>query len=431
MKKRVLIIAYYWPPAGGPGVQRWIKFVKYLPEFGIQPIVFVPENPSYPITDPSFEKEVSPDAIIIKRPIKEPYGIASLLSRKQTKTISSGIIPKQGRQNLLQKVFLYLRGNFFIPDARVGWIAPSVKYLKNYVKENHIETLITTGPPHSLHLIGLHLKLHFKNVTWLADFRDPWTTISYHNKLMMTSKTKAKHKKLEQEVLSTADQIVVTSPTTKKEFSLLTNTPIELITNGFDTASQKSSSIKYKSDHFVLGHFGSLLSDRNPIILWETLSELIQESVDFKKVFTFYLVGKVSQEVVDSIQKYHLNDYFKIVDYLPHSELAEYYKKVQALVLIEIDSQATKAIIPGKLFEYLASRKPIIAIGPENGDVSLLIEETVSGSYFNYKQKTALKTYIKALFNKDNPQQEPNEDAIKKYHRKSLTEQLATLLKTI
>src|SRR5690554_4004729 len=223
--KKVLIITYYWPPAGGPGVQRWLKFVKYLPEFGIEPIVFIPENATYPILDKDLEKEVPAHLEILKLPITEPYKWATYFSKNNTKSISSGIIKSEKKQGLIERLLLYVRGNFFIPDARVGWVEPAVGFLTDYLKNNNIETVITTGPPHSLHLIGKKLKETFP-LQWIADFRDPWTSIGYHKKLKLTKKAALKHKALESEVLNTADKIITTSFTTKKEFEQLTSKPI-------------------------------------------------------------------------------------------------------------------------------------------------------------------------------------------------------------
>lgn len=430
MTHKVLIVAYYWPPAGGPGVQRWLKFVKYLPEFGISPVVFVPKNASYPMVDYSLEREVpSDDVTVLKYPIKEPYGVARMLSRKHTKTISSGILPKEEGQSLLQKVMLYVRGNFFIPDARVGWVKPSVTFLKKYLIENEIQSIVTTGPPHSVHLIGHDLKRALPSLRWYADFRDPWTTIGYHDKLRMTAKTKAKHKHLEKEILNAADHIIVTSPGTKKEFSILSDTPIHVITNGFDKEITAPQTASAKENSFVLGHFGSLLSDRNPIVLWEVLSELVRENATFENALSIYLVGKVSQVIIDNIEKYKLNKHFILTGYINHNQLDKYYKKVNFLLLIEIDATVTKAIIPGKIFEYLAASKPIIAIGPEDSDVATILQETASGNYFNYSQKQALKSHILTLFTHQERTMVSNKEAIIKYHRKSLTGQLATLLK--
>src|SRR5690554_246049 len=228
MTKKVLIISYYWIPAGGPGVQRWLKFVKYLPDFGVEPIVYIPENPTYPIIDQDLKIELD-QLTLLKKPIKEPYKIASFLSKNKTQKISSGVIPTPRKQSFLDKLLLYIRGNFFIPDARVSWVKPSVSYLEKYICENKIETIITTGPPHSLHLIGLGLKEKL-NLRWIADFRDPWTNIVYHKELKLSQKSEKKHKELEQKVLTLADQIIVTSPSTKTEFSAITSKPIEVIT---------------------------------------------------------------------------------------------------------------------------------------------------------------------------------------------------------
>lgn len=427
MKKKVLIIAYYWPPAGGPGVQRWLKFVKYLPYFEIEPIVYVPENPSYPIVDNSLLAEVPEGVTILKQPIKEPYGWANALSRKQTKTISSGILPKEKKQSLLQKLLLYIRGNFFIPDARKGWIKPSVSYLKAYIKENAIETIITTGPPHSLHLIGKELKQWKSDLRWFTDFRDPWTTIGYHDKLRMTTKTKAKHKQLEREVLNEADHIIVTSPGTKREFTEITDKPITVITNGYD---DRELGTPTPIQHFTLAHIGSLLSDRCPEMLWQVLQELCEENADFKNAFKLVLVGKVSAEVIERIQHHGLEEYLDFKGYVSHKEALQIQETATALLLIEIDDVKTKGIIAGKIFEYLSAKRPILAIGPEGADIKDIIEGSQSGIFTTYSDHDRIKNWIRTLFeNKGQLRIRANNIEIEKYHRKNLTASLAQLLK--
>jgi hypothetical protein len=292
--KKLLIITYYWPPAGGPGVQRWLKFVKYLPDFDIQPIVYVPENPTYPIVDDGLLNEVSDKAIILKNKIFEPYQLAGIFSKKQTQKISSGIIPAAKKQSVLEKLLLWVRGNLFIPDARKYWVKPSVTYLKKYIQENNIDTIVTSGPPHSLHLIGLKLKEEL-GVKWFADFRDPWTTIGYHKALKLSSYADKKHKFLESKVLNAADTIIVTSKTTKSEFQLLTQKPIEVITNGYDIENVAKQTLDEK---FTMAHIGSFLSDRNPKVLWEVLQELVSENSTFSANFQLKLIGKISQETV-------------------------------------------------------------------------------------------------------------------------------------
>ena len=424
-KKKVLIITYYWPPAGGPGVQRWLKFVKYLPEFNIQPIVYIPENPNYPIVDDSLRDEVSNDVIILKQPIKEPYRVAGVFSKKAAKTISKGIIPEQKKQSVVEKLMLYIRGNYFIPDARKSWVKPSVAFLSEYISKENIETIVTTGPPHSMHLIGSQLKKRL-GVKWIADFRDPWTTIGYHKQLKLTVASKEKHKVLEAQVLNTADQIVVTSSVTKTEFQQITNKPIEVITNGYDY--EKAGSIALDSK-FSIAHIGSLLSKRNPEVLWKVLSELVQEQADFTNDFQLTFVGSVSENVLNSIKKNNLSDYVNNVGYISHLESVKYQKKSQSLLLIEIDSEDTKCIIPGKLFEYIVSGRPILAMGPKDSDVEKIIKETNTGNYFNYDDYESLKKiileYYKAFQNKT---LQTHPVGLQKYHRKALTESLSKLI---
>ncbi|WP_396146114.1 glycosyltransferase family 4 protein [Flavobacterium sp.] len=424
-QKKLLIITYYWPPAGGPGVQRWLKFVKYLPDFNVQPIVYIPENPTYPIVDEGLMSEVSDKAIILRNKIFEPYQLAGFLSKKETKKISSGIIPAAKKQSFVEKMMLWVRGNLFIPDARKFWVNPSVQYLKKYIQENNIDTIVTSGPPHSLHLIGLKLKQEL-GVKWFADFRDPWTTIGYHKALKLSSYSDKKHKALEHQVLTTADTIIVTSKTTKTEFQAITNKPIEVITNGYDVENVPKQTLDEK---FTLAHIGSFLSDRNPKILWESLKELVSENEVFKNHFQLKLIGKVSQEILDSISEFKLDAYLNNLGYVSHSEAIKHQKASQVLLLIEIDSEETKSIIPGKLFEYMVSERPIIAIGPKDSDFAEIITSTNTGVFFTYNEKERLKKTILSNFELylDNKLQ-VYPVGLQQYSRKSLTEKLAKLI---
>ena len=423
--KKALIIAYYWPPAGGPGVQRWLKFAKYLPNFNVEPIVYVPENPNYPIIDETLLDEIPNNITILRQPIKEPYKLAGFLSRKESKRISKGIIHQPKSQTFIEKVLLYIRGNFFIPDARKNWVKPSVEYLSKYIQENNIETIITTGPPHSLHLIGMQLKQKL-GVKWLADFRDPWTTIGYHNQLKLSKKSATKHKQLEKEVLLNADEIITTSFTTSKEFQSIVNKHVITITNGYD--DQKKSSVELDKK-FTCSHIGSLLSQRNPEVLWKVFQELINENEDFKNNFQLNLIGVVSEDVLNSIYKHQLKEYVNLIGYVSHQDAVNYQKQSQVLLLIEIDSEDTKCIIPGKLFEYMVSERPIIAIGPKGADVETIIKQTNTGNYFTYNDYESLKNlflnHLKA-FKDGNLHTQPI--GLQKYHRKQLTKQLSELI---
>lgn len=421
----LLIITYYWPPAGGPGVQRWLKFVKYLPHFGVQPIVYVPENPTYPIIDKNLETEVSKEAILLKQKIFEPYQLAQLFSKKKTKSISSGIITNKKKQSFVEKLMLWVRGNLFIPDARKFWIKPSVNFLEKYINENGIDTIVTSGPPHSLHLIGLQLK-EKTNVKWFADFRDPWTTIGYHKELKLSSYAQKKHKQLEHKILNTADVVIVTSKTTKTEFQALTSKPIEVITNGYDVETVDKKPLDSK---FTLAHIGSFLSERNPIILWESLQELLQEIPNFKNHFQLKLIGAVSNEVLQTIAQYNLSEFLNNLGYVSHKKAVEEQRSSQVLLLIEINSQDTKSIIPGKLFEYMISERPILAIGPKDSDFAEIIQATNTGTFFLYHQKQELKNQILNYYNLYLEQNlKVNPVGLQHYSRKNLTQRLVQLL---
>ncbi|HAT76032.1 MAG TPA: glycosyl transferase family 1, partial [Flavobacterium sp.] len=389
------------------------------------PIVYIPENPTYPIVDENLEKEVSDKAIILKHKIFEPYQLASFLSKNKTKKMNSGIIPNQKKQSFLDKVFLWIRGNLFIPDARVFWVEPSFKFLEKYIIENNIDTIVTTGPPHSLHLIGLELKQKLK-VKWFADFRDPWTTIGYHKSLRLSNYAANKHKDLECKVLNSADTIIVTSNTTKTEFQSITNKPIAVITNGYDTENVAKQALDTK---FSLAHIGSFLSERNPQLFWECLVELIDEIPDFKSHLEIKLIGAVSQEVLESISQFGLNLYLNNLGYVSHTEAIAHQRKSQVLLLIEINSEDTKSIIPGKLFEYMVSGRPIIAIGPNGSDFAEIITHTNTGVFFDYSQKMKLKSVLLGFYNQFlEGKLQSNAVGLQQYSRKSLTEKLLKLL---
>lgn len=426
--KRVLIICYYWPPAGGPGVQRWLKFVKYFRDYGIEPVLYIPKNAHYPIRDESLEKEVPKHLEILSKSIKEPYKYAKLFFKKKTQRISSGIIDEKD-PSALEKLMLFARGNLFIPDARIGWVRPSIKFLKGYLMENNdIETMITTGPPHSLHLIAMQLKKEL-GLKWIADFRDPWTSIHYHKSLRLSSFAEKKHKVYERQVLQSADAIVVTSPSTQRDFQQKTLKPVHLITNGFDTSDLAETVLDTK---FSLVHIGSLLSNRNPTVLWEVLVELIREDSKFKKDLEINLVGLVAHEVKETIENNGLQANLKTDGYVPHEVALQRQHAAQVLLLIEMDRPETKAILPGKLFEYLHSGRPVLALGPEGSDIAPILKETQSGYFFNYTDRQGLKKQIKELYERyKNGIPLSKHGVVDQYSRKELTSKMSILLKEL
>ncbi|MGS4344415.1 glycosyltransferase family 4 protein [Myroides odoratus] len=425
-KKKVLIVCYYWPPAGGPGVQRWLKFVKYLPDFNIEPIVYVPEGANYPLIDTQLEQEVDPSITILKHKIKEPYGLAKKLAGKRAQTMSSGMIPQVRNQSKWDKILLWIRGNMFIPDARIGWVKPSVAYLTDYLKQHpDIETVITTGPPHSVHLIGLALKKKL-SIKWFADFRDPWTTIGYHKELKLSDQAKEKHLALEHEVLNTADHLIVTSKTTRKEFETKTTKPIAIITNGYDVAHLGKIPLDEK---FTVAHIGSFLSNRNPRVLWKAISELRRENPAFKAAFELKLIGKISEDILNTLAEFKLLECTDNRGYVENQEALRQMRASQVLLLVEIDSDDTRAIIPGKLFEYMAAERPILAIGPEESDFFEIIQQTNVGRNALYSEKDKISEILLQYFELYQKQQlQVHAMGLQYFGRKRLTERLVSVL---
>ena len=422
--EKVLIVTYYWPPAGGPGVQRWLKFATYLPEFGFHPIVYVPRNAHYPIRDESLLTEIPKDISLIAQPIREPYRLAARIFGSKASRLSSGIISSK-KPSLHERFLLWVRGNFYIPDGRKHWVKPSVKYLTQIIRSEGIKTVITSGPPHSLHLIGMGLQEKV-GVRWITDFRDPWTTIGYHNELRLMPWAKKKHLRLEKEVLQQADLILTTSKHTREEFALKTMQPIRVITNGHDLEIGQDIQL---DQAFTLSHIGSMLSGRNPVRLWEVLAECVREIPGFADDLEIHLVGVVGEEIISSIKKAGLEAQLRHLPYVSHPKAVALQQRSQLLLLTEIDSPETRAIIPGKFFEYMASCRPILAIGPEDWEVAGMIREHNLGAVFQHTDRQGMRTVIQRWYEeyKAGTLQPTNAD-VAGFSRRSLTGDLAQLL---
>lgn len=432
--KKVLIISYYWPPAGGPGVQRWLKFAKYLPEFGWKPIIYTPENPSYPLVDESLLKDIPEGIEIIKTKIWEPYQIAEKLNRSNKK-FKGGQFDVGQNQNWKSRLSIWIRGNFFIPDARVFWVQPSVRFLKKYLSENPVDALVTTGPPHSMHLIGLELKKHFPKLKWIADFRDPWTEISYYQHLKLTKKSDRKHRALEAQVFKTADITLATSYTDAENFQKKGAHAV-CITNGFDESDSADirenagvpSSIPEETT-FSLSYIGVLEQLRNPEILWEILGEISDENPEFRKDFELKLVGRVDDKIVNQLANSSFRDNIRNLGYLPHDASVKEMKSASVLLMTNFPQENSRGIIPGKIFEYLATGNPILSFGPEDADVAKILTETHSGKHFTYLEKMPAKEFIMENYRRWKAGKlRGDRKNIAAFSRKNLTAKLAEIL---
>ena len=425
--KKVLIITYYWPPSGGAGVQRWLKFVKYLPQLGWEPIVYTAENGEYPVLDHQLIKEIPENIEVIKTPIWEPYSWYKKLSgRKQNDNINSGFLSENKKKSkLIESISVWVRGNLFIPDARKYWIKPSVKFLSNYLKENKVDAIISSGPPHSMHLIALALKKKF-NIPWIADFRDPWTNIDYYQDLKLSKRSDQKHKRLEKNVLLNTDIALSVGKTLAKELQALGSNKVEVIENGYDPEdfNLKESTLDKK---FTIAHIGSFTPSRNHPILWESIKELIKENKEFADHLQLKLIGKIDYSVKESIEENGLSEYVKFLAYLPHNQVIKEQTSSHILLLMVNNTPNAKGIVTGKVFEYMASSRPILVIGPKDGDLAQIINESNTGIVCNYDEKQKLKSTLLDLFYK----KIKLETTIEKYSRPQLTQKLSKLLNDI
>lgn len=431
----MLIITYYWPPSGGSGVQRWLKFAKYLPSCGWEPIVYTPSNPDVSAIDESLLKEVAPSLKVIKRRILEPYGIYKMLSGK--KRIEANVIGKSSSGGWLKRLSLYVRGNFFIPDPRCWWIRPSVRFLKKWLRTNPVDVIISTGPPHSMHLIAK--KLHkITGVPWIADFRDPWTKIFYFKHLRLSKRSEAKHKALEQSVLEEANSIIAVSPSVKKEFEatlpLMQRSKVELITNGFDPADFASVRAAECPGKFVIAHTGLMPQEANPDLFWEALGEIAATNPLFKSELYIATMGQTARGAIDEIERAGLGENLHDFGYVSHLQAIAWQKRADLLLLPLRKEREAAAILTGKFFEYLAGGSRILSIGPVKSIQAEAIKETECGQMVEYTDKEGMKRAISEAYERFKSSSPTHGNApslsptAMKYSRLYLTEHMATLL---
>ncbi len=424
---RVLIVTYYWPPAGGPGVQRWLKFVKYLRNFGIEPIVFTPENPYYPTIDETLGEDIPEGIKVIKCPIFDPNTIVSKLKKKEAQR-SAGFL--DSNPSFFSKLLLYIRANYFIPDARMFWVKPAVKMLKNYISKNNIDAIITTGPPHSLHLTGKKLKEKL-NIKWIADFRDPWIGIDYFHLLPLSKSARKKHFRLEEEVVRSADEVIMVSNHAKKKYEGLTNS-IHVITNGFDTEEGFNREPIHLDEKFTITHIGSMNSERNPVILWNVLDELSETNEEFAEDLEIKLIGKTDDSIWNNEIRHRNFRHVSRISYVPHAEAKHYQRKAQVLLIVVNNYPDSKGMIPGKTFEYLQAQRPIIAFAPEDGDLADILSETDAGIAIDFANKELAEKEITRLYSKyKNGTLQNFSKNFNNYHRKQLTKKLSIIIKDL
>lgn len=419
--KRVLIITYYWPPTGGSGVQRWEKFSKYLPEEDWQPVIYTPSNPEMLAVDECLQSEIPQEVEIIKTKIIEPYSLYRRFSKKkEINPINSQ------KKNWKQKLALFIRSNMFIPDPRVTWVSKSISVLQKYLKEHPVDVIVSTGPPHSMHLIAQRLSARV-NIPWIADFRDPWTKMFYFKDLSLMRRALKKHQKMEQAVLDDADVVIAVSPLVRNDFQNKTGTPVELITNGYD---EEDFTMDIKPNgYFNLVHTGLFASDGIPTTLWKVLADLMEEDPLLKSRLCIRLVGKTDQEVLESLKEYGLADVVLDLGYRSHTETICEQKAASVLLLPLRKAPEYRKTMPGKIFEYLASRRPVLGIGQEDGVAADFLKRNGAGVMYGWDNYECLYKYIRQAWERHKAGEwYCTSGDISRYSRRSLTRDLVEVM---
>jgi glycosyltransferase involved in cell wall biosynthesis len=397
--RKVLIISYYWPPAGGISVHRSLKFAKYLRKFGWEPVVYVPSNANYPYYDEGNLKDIPENLTISTRPIKEPFKIFKILSgRGKNESLNNIVHVRTRKQSLIDKLGIWIRGNLFIPDARSLWIRPSVKYLSSYLKANPVDAIFADGPPHTNNVIAMKLSKRY-GIPYLADFQDPWTQVDYYELFPITRWADKKHKRLEQDVFNQASKITIASPSWKIDLEQIGAKNVEVLYWGFD--EEDFADLKpIENPYFSIAHIGLMGFDRNPEVFFKVLGDLKEENQEFSKDLKIILAGQIDYSVKKSISECNLDinvEYHGIVDRIAALKMA---KGCSLLLLLLNKAKNAKGRLPGKLYEYLRLRRPVIALGFKDSDAEEIIKKTGSGESFEYDDSLKIRDFILSCYDK-------------------------------
>jgi len=395
--KRVLIISYYWPPAGGISIIRPVKLAKYLRNTGWEPVICTAKDPHYPFEDDKAVLDVPKDVEIIKVPIVEPYEIYKKLTGQKQKSALADVIQNTPKRSFFHKLSVWIRGNFFIPDARCLWINPVVKELSAYLKKHPVDAIITTGPPHSVNRIGYLLKKKL-NLPWLADFQDPWTQVDYYQHFKISSRAHKRHRKMEKQVFDHADLITIVSDSWKTDLQSIGAKNVEVVPLGFDP---EDFNVNTKLDEqFTLTHLGLLGQDRNPSTLIKVIKSICDENEDFASKFKLQLVGKVNEGLQKEIADLNLSEQVIYKGQVSRDEALQIMQSSQLLLLLLNKAANVSGRIPGKVFEYLGAHRPILSLGPKGTDIETMLRESSAGAHVEYESETLLRSYILATFDK-------------------------------
>lgn len=429
--QKVLVITYYWPPSGGAGVQRALKFVKYFREFGYEPVVVTvdPDKASYPVIDQTLLSEVSQDTRVITTDSFEPLNILSAIMGK--KNVPYGGFANANKESKTQKILRWVRGNFFIPDARVGWVSRAVKAAGKLIEAEGIKYVFVSSPPHSSQLIGLQLKQRYPQIRWIADMRDPWTDIYYYKDLLHTSLAAAKDARYERKVLEGADEIIVVSEAIKRTFTAKSAKigagKVHVIPNGYDE-NDFAGEVKPEAGTFVVSYVGTMADTYKPDVFFKSFAEIVKKHPHQKIRFRF--IGNAPWTLKKLTEEYGIENYCEWIGHVNHDEAIHYMRTSDMLLLIIPDSEGAEGILTGKLFEYLGAERTILGIGPVNGDAAKIIQECNAGKMFERREGDAMRDWLEqqaetvlrneTIYN--------GNGQVKKFRRRELTRSAAAVI---
>ncbi len=395
--KKVLIVTYYWPPCGGIGVHRCLKFAKYLREFGWEPIIYTADGADYAYLDETNFKDIPKGITVLRKKIVEPFRLFKLLSGRKKDDPSNPVYVRSKKVGFIDSLSIWIRGNFFIPDAKSLWIKPSVKFLSKYLSENKVDAILTDGPPHTNTVIGCKLAQKF-NIPFLADFQDPWTQVDYYKMFHISKLADLKHKNMEQQVFATAAKITIASPTWAKDLESIGARNVSPIFWGYDEDDFPKDEVEFDED-FTITHAGLLGFDRKPDTLFKVLKDLKAEFPNFGEKLKLNFAGVVDFLVKEEIAKNGLTENFVEFGNIPRPKALEITRKAHILFLPLNIADNAKGRIPGKLFEILRANRPVLCLGPKGSDVEAIIKQTNSGESFEYDDYDSLKMYILNVYN--------------------------------
>ena len=419
--KKVLIITYYWPPAGGAGVQRALKFVKYLPQFGWQPIVLTVQNPDSPVEDKSLAADIPNECKVYKTKSLEPFEIyKKFIGKSKNKKIPADVLLKKENASIKEKLAQWIRINLFIPDAKIGWKYFAVKEGINIVNKENIDIIFSTSPPQTAGLIARSIA-EKTNKKWIADFRDPWMEIVYYQNIKRSAFTKFFDAKLEEKVLSSADGIVSISKGLIDLLKTKANNKFCLIPNGYDESDFEEIQ-QEKNTEFTIAYTGSMSDNRVPYPLLQALKRIIYN--DGIKDIKLRIVGRATPRLTGLINKEGLGNYFIFTSFLPHKESTKILQGSDALLLVIDDVPDNEGFLTGKIFEYLGCKKPVFAIGPVNGDANKILQETNSGEMVDYKDNEGAYRLLKQLYEDWKTNTSRFTFKVEQFSRKNLTKKL-------